>query len=48
MKMKKFALSAIVAVAIVGMMMLTTGCDPEKIGGGGLMQAYDAATGQYK
>ena len=46
--MKKFALSAIVAVAIVGMMMLITGCDPEKIGGGGLMQPYNPLNGQYK
>lgn len=48
MKPKKFALGAMVVVAIVGMMMLLTGCDPEKIGGGGMMQPYDSATGWYK
>ena len=48
MKLKKFAISAITAIALVGMMAVLTGCDPEKIGGGGLMQAYNAANGQYK
>lgn len=48
MKIKKFAFSAIVVVAIVGMISLLTGCDPEKIGGGGRMQRYDSATGWYK
>ena len=48
MKLKKFALCAIMVVALVGIMMLLTGCDPEKIGGGGLMQPYDSATGWYK
>ena len=48
MKLKKFAVSVITVVALVGMMMFLTGCDPEKIGGGGLMQPYNAANGQYK
>ena len=48
MKLKKFAFSAIVVIVIAGMMMLLTGCDPEKIGGGGLRQPYDPATGWYK
>ena len=48
MKMKKFVLSTIVAVTIVGLMTLLTGCDPEKIGGGGLMQPYNPLNGQYK
>ena len=48
MKIKKFAFSVIVVVAIVGMISLLTGCDPEKIGGGGRMQRYDSATGWYK
>ena len=47
MMIKKFAFGAIVVVAIVGMMSLLTGCDPEKIGGGGLLQSYDASTGRY-
>ena len=48
MKLKKFALNAITIIALVGMMMFLTGCDPEKIGGGGLLQPYNAANGQYK
>lgn len=48
MKLKRFAFNAIMAVALVGIMMFLTGCDPEKIGGGGLMQPYNALNGQYK
>lgn len=38
---------------MVGLMTLTvlvfiTGCDPEKVGGGGHLQHYSSATGQYK
>ena len=29
-------------------LMFITGCDPEKVGGGGLLQHYSRATGQYK
>lgn len=48
MKLKRFAFNAIIAGALVGIMMFLTGCDPEKIGGGGLMQPYNALNGQYK
>ena len=48
MKLEKLTFSAIIAIALVGMMMFLTGCDPEKIGGGGLMQPYNALNGQYK
>lgn len=46
--MRKFTLNALAIVAFAGLMLLLTGCDPEKVGGGGLMQAYDAVTGRYK
>ena len=48
MKLKKFAFGAITIVTLVGMMMFLTGCDPEKIGGGGLMQSYNPLNGQYR
>ena len=48
MKLKRFALSAITGVTLVGMMMFLTGCNPEKIGGGGLLQPYNPLNGQYK
>ena len=47
MKNKKFAINTIVVVAIAGVMVLLTGCDPQKIGGGGLMQSYSALNGRY-
>jgi hypothetical protein len=48
MIINKFSFGAIVVVAIVGMMSLLTGCDPEKIGGGGHLQPYNSFNGQYK
>ena len=36
-------------IAVVGAaMLMLTGCDPEKIGGGGQLQPYSSSTGQYK
>ena len=37
MKSTKFTFSAMAMIAIAGLMLLLTGCDPEKVGGGGLM-----------
>lgn len=34
-------------MALAGIMFIT-GCDPQKIGGGGLLQNYSRASGQYK
>ena len=47
MKARKWTLGIVALVALVGLAFVT-GCDPEKTGGGGLMQSYDAGTGQYK
>lgn len=34
--------------AVITMLIALTGCDPEKPGGGGLLQPYSSSTGQYK
>ena len=34
-------------MALAGLMFIT-GCDPQKTGGGGLLQNYSSASGQYK
>ena len=47
MMMNKLAYGMVALVALVGAMFVT-GCDPEKVGGGGLLQSYSRATGQYK
>lgn len=47
MMLKKFTVGTVALVALVGI-LLVTGCDPQKVGGGGLLQAYSRATGQYK
>ena len=33
--------------ALIGLMVVS-GCDPEKIGGGGHLQPYNSFNGQYK
>lgn len=45
--MKK-ALTFLALVAAFAAVTVLTGCDPEKIGGGGQLQPYNPATGQYK
>ena len=45
--MKKLAYGMVAFVALVGILFVA-GCDPQKVGGGGLLQAYSRATGQYK
>ena len=49
MKEKTRIMIKVLAFAVVGAaMFVLTGCDPEKIGGGGHLQPYSGATGQYK
>ena len=45
--MKKLAYGMVAFVALVGI-LLVSGCNPQKVGGGGLLQAYSRATGRYK
>ena len=45
--MRKLTLGLIALCALIGL-MVTTGCDPEKIGGGGHLQPYNSFNGQYK
>lgn len=45
--MKK-VLMFLALVATFAAMSMVTGCDPEKIGGGGHMQPYNGSNGQYK
>lgn len=45
--MKKIATLTFLVLTIITTIMLT-GCDPEKVGGGGKLQPYDSSTGRYK
>ena len=45
--MKKIISFALIVVT-VGAIVLLTGCDPKKPGGGGKPQPYDSSTGRYK
>ena len=47
MMLKKVTYGMVAFVALVGVVFVS-GCDPQKVGGGGLLQAYSRATGQYK
>ena len=47
MMLKKLTYGMVAFVAVVGI-LLVSGRDPQKVGGGGLLQAYSRATGQYK
>ena len=38
----------LVALCVVAGLMAVSGCDPEKIGGGGHLQSYNSFNGQYK
>ena len=42
----KFMRGLLALCALIGLMAVS-GCDPEKVGGGGLLQSYDASTGRY-
>ena len=44
---RKLMLGLIALCALIGLIAVS-GCDPEKIGGGGYMQPYNSANGQYK
>ena len=44
---RKLTLGLIALCALIGLIAVS-GCDPEKIGGGGYMQPYNSANGQYK
>ena len=47
MIVRKLLVGLVALCALVGLMAVS-GCDPEKIGGGGLLQPYDSSNGQYK
>ena len=47
MMVQKLLIGLIALCALAGIMSLS-GCDPEKPGGGGHLQPYDASNGQYK
>ena len=38
----------LVALCALAGLITVSGCDPEKIGGGGQLQPYNGANGQYK
>lgn len=44
---QKLMISLVALCALIGL-MIVLGCDPEKIGGGGLPQRYNGSNGQYK
>lgn len=44
---KKFVFGLVTLCALFGV-MIVSGCDPEKIGGGGHLQSYNSFNGQYK
>jgi len=37
----------LLVVGVIATLFMVTGCDPEKTGGGGLLQSYDSGTGRY-
>ena len=47
MIVQKLMIGLIALCALVGLMVVS-GCDPEKIGGGGHLQPYNSFNGQYK
>ena len=47
MTVKKLMIGLGALCALVGLMAVS-GCDPEKIGGGGHLQPYNSFNGQYK
>lgn len=47
MVVKKLAFGLVALCALAGLMAVS-GCDPEKIDGGGYMQPYNRFNGQYK
>jgi hypothetical protein len=47
MIMQKLMIGLIALGTLVGLMAVS-GCDPEKIGGGGHLQPYNSFNGQYK
>ena len=47
MKVQKLMITLGALCALVGL-MIVSGCDPEKIGGGGHLQPYNSFNGQYK
>lgn len=47
MIVRKLTLGLVALCALVGLMVVS-GCDPEKIGGGGHLQPYNSFNGQYK
>ena len=44
---KKLRIGLVALIALAGLMAIS-GCDPEKIGGGGHLQPYNSSNGQYK
>ncbi len=47
MKVQKSMITLDALCALIGLMTVS-GCDPEKIGGGGHLQPYNSFNGQYK
>ena len=47
MIVQKLMSGLVVLCAFFGL-MIVSGCDPEKIGGGGHLQPYNSFNGQYK
>ena len=47
-KNKSMTVFAMVALCALIRLMAVSGCDPEKIGGGGHLQRYNGFNGQYK
>ena len=45
--MQKLMIGLVALCALIGLMAVS-GCDPEKIGGGGHLQPYNRFNGQYK
>lgn len=48
MMLRKLTLGLAAFCVLVGLMAVSGCGDPEKIGGGGLLQPYDSSNGQYK
>lgn len=44
---QKLMIGLVALCALIGLMTVS-GCDPEKIGGGGHLQPYNSFNGQYK
>ena len=44
----KTVIRLLCVITVMGSLILLTGCDPKKTGGGGQQQSYDSSSGQYK